>query len=176
MKFVNDRISVTIPDSTWTRYVERAQGNETAARGHVLSDAMVRLAHAWERDHWTPTEASDADVRELALRILTMQYFRDGNPGETCAYDVGRLLERWDAGAMMSPGQIEVMKNHARAWALNNLDEAALDRARANIALGDEIDRRYHEKRAMTGGDGWEIEIIGPMPSQIGLCRYGDEP
>jgi hypothetical protein len=36
------------------------------------------------------------------------------------------------------------------------------------------LDRRYHQHIA-ADCENWTIEIIGPMPKQIGMCDYAQE-
>jgi hypothetical protein len=50
-----------------------------------------------------------------------------------------------------------------------NPNHPAISDARESIINRIEVEKKYRESRANSD---WEIEIIGTMPSQIGMCRY----
>ncbi|WP_196160882.1 hypothetical protein [Reinekea sp. G2M2-21] len=56
-----------------------------------------------------------------------------------------------------------------------NPDKAivAIESAQRSLAFWSNLDIEY--RKAHANMDGWLIEIIGEMPSQIGLCRYQGE-
>lgn len=81
------------------------------------------------------------------------------------------------AGKQLSGSQKASERENARQLkllelrtTLPKLGNEAINKAEALIREKQSLEIEYRERQA--GTDGWTIEIIGPMPQQIGICRY----
>ncbi len=172
----NDRIRVTVSDDVAAEYSERSiylahiQGTQTPEqiqRGLVLSDAMSILGNSSEVTILESEPITEHEIEDRVIELLTIQHLI-----EHCRYNVGETLMRMNDGHRMSLG-MEADVEAARSWAHNKLRtnrSESMEIGKKSII--DERDRNLRYRQAKSNRDGFQIEIIGPMPSEIGLCRY----
>lgn len=154
----NSRIRVTLPESNFR------------SREHVFTGAMRVLGHRSELN--IPVlEPTDDEVRALAIENLTMKYL-----SENCRYNLYETLMRMIGGHIV-PGGMQADIAAAIACAQLELNENPaphIQEAKQQIHEQMRRDREYHERIASCCIN-WKIEIIGPMPTQIGTCEYRRE-
>jgi hypothetical protein len=152
---INDRLRVTLPVS------------EFRGRQDVFAAAMRVLAHRLELQIPTP-EPTEAEIQEYAIENLTHEYLV-----EHCRYNVGETIMRMMGGHRMSEGMaadVEAARSAARRELREN-PEHHMNEARQQIQNNLDSDYQYHTSIARCCQN-WKIEIIGPMPTQIGMCRF----
>ena len=172
--FENDRIRVTVSDELAKQYdaeyIAHLQGKQTPEqilRGLVLSDAMSILGNSSEAALLESEPITGQQIEDRAIELLTIQHLI-----EHCRYNVGETLMRMNGGHRMSLGMAADV-DAANAWARNELRTnrtESMDLGKKSIM--DERERNLRYRRAKSSREGFQIEIIGPMPSEIGLCRY----
>ena len=174
--FHNETIQVTVSDEVVARYLGRAahvariQGGQTpeqVLRGLILSDAMSILGNKSELSILENEPITDQEIESRAIELLTIQHLI-----EHCRYNVGETLMRMNGGHRMSLG-MSADVSAAGAWARNELRTSraeSMEMGKKSIMDEREMALRY--RRAKADRAGFQIEIIGPMPAGIGLCRY----
>ncbi len=155
--YENARIRVTLTDEQSARFNDR--------RDLILSHAMRVLGHRSELSILATETVSDDEARTETMEILTYQYL-----SEHCRYNLGETLMRMNGGHRMSCG-MSADVDAAHAQARNELIEnpALIELGRKSLADKLNLDRKYSGRIASSE---WQIEIIGDMPKQIGMCRY----
>lgn len=151
----NDRLRVTLP------------GSEFVSREQVFTVAMRVLGHRYETT-MPPVEPTDEEIEQAAFDGLMYEFL-----AEDCRYNLGEVIMRLRGGHKMSEGMsaaVEAAGVRARHEFRNN---PAPHLAEAKQRLTDvlNLDARYHAMIAAWCPN-WQIEIIGDMPDQIGMCRY----
>jgi hypothetical protein len=180
--FENNRIRVTVSDDVAAKYYERSfylahiqgtQTHEQILRGLILSDAMSILGNASELEILEALGGANAirdmDIENTALDMLTYEYL-----AEHCRYNLSETLMRMAGGHRMSEG-MEADVYSAKLYAvreLTNNPKPAMGRAEKTLKYLKQCEINY--RRAKSSREGFEIEIIGPMPEHIGLCRFDE--
>lgn len=124
--------------------------------GHRMSQGMQRdvmEAEAYAQGQLAPI--SDEDARTDLINYVLECVASGTEPTQRELHFKKKLMDMKTTGALG--------------------DEAASAVAEAADALNffHEIELRY--RKAHANMDGWQIEVIGDMPDQIGLCRYAAE-
>ena len=164
--FQNARVRVTIPDTDYERFLERAGHDEVKARGHILSEAMVKLANAKAaKDLAEAPSFPEEELVRVATNMLVLRHL-----SEHSHYEIGMLMQRWQGGHIMSAGmQCDI--NAAHGYAIAQLHgpyrQNWLNEAEKSLKLDHEVELKYRQQRGNWAN--WQLEIIGAMPSQIGL-------
>jgi hypothetical protein len=117
------------------------------------------------------TVPTDAEIMECAMEQLVYEYL-----AENCRYNLSETIMRMNGGHRMSEGMsadVAAATVQARAELRDN-PKPHLDDARHYLLTKIANDRDYHGKIA-SWCKVWTIEIIGPMPDQIGTCEYREE-
>jgi hypothetical protein len=155
--YENARIRVTLTEEQSARFDDR--------RDIILSHAMSVLGNRAEAAILETETVSDAEATESAVEELTYQYL-----SEHCRYNLGETLMRMNGGHRMSEG-MSADVSAARAYARNELlnNPSLVELGRKSLTLRAEDEKQYRRAR---GNSEWQIEIIGSMPKQIGMCRY----
>lgn len=180
--FGNNRIRVTVSDGTVNgyrdraEYISRIQGSQAPdqiLRGLILSDAMLILGNASELKILEALGGADAirdmDVENTALEILIYEHL-----AEHGRYNLPETLMRMRGGHRMSEG-MEADVYSAKLYAVRELannPKPAMERAEKTLKYLKQCELNY--RRAKSNRDGFKIEIIGPMPEHIGLCRFDE--
>ena len=154
--YENARIRVTLTDEQSQKWHD--------SRALILSHAMSVLGNRSEAKILETETVSDDEATVSAIEELTYQYL-----SEHCRYNLSETLMRMNGGHRMSEGMsadVSAARAYARNELLNNPSLVELGRKSLNLAA-------MHEKqyRAARGNSEWQIEIIGDMPEQIGMCR-----
>lgn len=155
--YENARIRVTLTDEQSAKWNDR--------RDLILSHAMSVLGNRSEAAILETETVSDDEANESAIEELTYQYL-----SEHCRYNLAETLMRMNGGHRMSEGMsadVSAARTYARNELLNNPDFIELGRKSLMMRADDE--KQYRRAR---GNSEWQIEIIGLMPKQIGMCRY----
>jgi len=154
----NNRLRITLPES------------EFEGREHVLTTAMRVLGHRSEMNIPVP-EPTEEEIRDVAIENLTCMHL-----WEHCRYNPREAIMRMMGGHRMSGG-MQADVGAARVWAhmkLRDNHTPHFIEAKQQILERLYRDRRHHEMIS-TWCQNWKIEIIGAMPTQIGLCKYRGE-
>ena len=155
--YENTRIRVTLTDEQSAKWNNR--------RDLILSHAMSVLGNRSEAKILETETVSDDEAAASAIEALTYQYL-----SEHCRYNLAETLMRMNGGHRMSTGMssdVSAAKTHARNELLNNPSLVDLGRKSLSFATMHEI-----QYRTARGNSEWQIEIIGEMPTWIGMCRY----
>lgn len=159
--YENSRIRVTLTDEQFEQF--------GGGRATILSHAMVVLGNRSEAAllDVENEQPIDAEIRTSALENIMVDYL-----AEHAHYNVNDILSRMMAGRIMSQGMerdIEIATAFATTELRENPNHPELATARESLVRRIEDEKKYRKSRANSG---WQIEIIGPMPTQIGMCRY----
>jgi hypothetical protein len=169
--FKNDTIMVTITDEIAISYEEWASRRGQTLRGVILSQAMSILGNESEKKLLEHESFSEQEIEAEAMNALIFEYL-----SEHCRYNLAETLMRTNGGHRMPPGMAADV-SAARSYAQNELSNnrrESLEIGRKSLKMDKSADLEYRTARSKR--DGWEIEILGPMPSQIGMCRYEVQP
>ena len=159
--FENGRIRVTLTDEQFDSF--------GGGRATILSHAMMVLGNRCEAalldsENEQPT---GAEIIKTALDDIMIEYL-----SEHCRYNVNETIMRYITARIMPQGMRREIES-AIAYAQNELCEnpkhTALSAARESLIRRIEDEKTYRKSRARCN---WKIEIIGPMPEQIGMCRF----
>lgn len=158
--YENARILVSLTDEQSAKYQD--------CRAEILSHAMSVIGNRSEAEILETEEISDDDATEATTEELIYQYL-----AEHCRYNLSETLMRLRGGHRMSEG-MSADVSAAEAFAALELrnNPELLDIGRKILAAAAEREQKYRRSRANSE---WNIEIIGPMPAQIGMCRYHEE-
>lgn len=154
--YENSKIRVTLTNDQSAKFDD--------CRDLILSHAMSILGNRAKAAILETETVSDAEANEAAIEELTYQYL-----SEHCHYDLGETLMRLNGRHRMSEGMaadVEAARAYACNELLNNPDLVEL--GRKSLELRAEDEKQYRRAR---GDSEWQIEIIGSMPEQIGMCR-----
>lgn len=157
--YENTRIRVTLTEEQSQRF--------NHSRGEILSHAMAVLGNRSERAILETETISNEDVEQETIEELTYQYL-----SEHCRYNLNNVLMRMYGGYRMSEGMqadVSAAKMYARSALINN--PKLIEIGKKSLQLRANEEKRYRQSRANSN---WKIEIIGEMPKQIGMCRYGN--
>ncbi len=156
--YENRTIRVTLTDEQSARWND--------CRATILSHAMVVLGNRSEGKIVATETPTDEEIRTEAIERLRDEFIL-----EHCRYNPCDVLMRLATGRIMSAGMwrdVETAVAHAHEEIERNpLPHLTSAREALQRRIDDEI--RYRRSRANSE---WNIEIIGIMPSQIGMCRY----
>jgi hypothetical protein len=159
--FENNRIRVTLTDEQFASF--------GGGRATILSHAMMVLGNRSEAalldsENEQPT---DDEIIKTALDDIMIEYLADH-----CRYDITDTIMRYITARIMPEGMKREIES-AVAYAQNELREnpnhPALAAARESIVRRIEDEKNYRKSRARCN---WQIDIIGDMPDQIGMCRF----
>lgn len=156
--FENGTIRVNLTDEQFESF--------GGGRSDILSHAMMVLGNRSESALMENETPDENDIKKTAIENLTIDFLSDH-----CHYNVNDIIMRMTTGRIMSQGMQRDVET-ARAYAEREFTEnptPALTAARESIARQIESERSYRRSRSNCG---WQIEIIGVMPQQIGMCRY----
>lgn len=158
----NHTLRVTLPSDEF----------EKIGRYGVFNDAMRMLGNRSEAAILKNEPVDDDEVFLLARSSLVTEWIVENG-----RYNTNETLMRMDGGYRMSIGmQRDVDRARAYADKIMNTDGDpqaidALINARAILERERAIELKYRNAIS-TWCHGWNIEIIGEMPEQIGMCRY----
>jgi hypothetical protein len=135
-------------------------------RADILSHAMSVLGNRSEAALISAEPITPPEIMDRAIEDLTVNYLVDH-----CRYNANEVIMRMTTGRGVSGGMQRDVET-ARAYATSELRENPsphLSAARNALKrlLGEE--QKYRNSRARSD---WRIDIIGIMPTQIGMCRY----
>lgn len=156
--YENDRIRVVLTDEQSTAFDD--------SREKILSHAMRVLGNQSEARILKSEGHQEDEVKDAALRELTYEYLSGHH-----RYDLTETIMRFNGGHRMSKGMaadVDAAKHYAQHRIIEDPEQAtAIGRRALNIELNSEI--KY---RGRFANNTWDIQIIGEMPEQIGMCRY----
>jgi hypothetical protein len=156
--YENARIRVTLTDEQ--------SANFDDCRATILSHAMRILGNRSEVNILENEQPEEREIRNEAFDILKHEHLQ-----EHCHYNYGELLMRMMGGHRMSDGMHRDIEN-ANIYASEMLERNPapyLERAKQSLADRQQLELRYRHRFA---DQNWDIQIIGDMPEQIGMCRY----
>lgn len=153
----NDTLRVTLPEA------------EFRGRYDVFNRAMRTLGNRSELKLLESEMPTTDEITDRARQNMVFDYL-----SEHCRYNLIVTLKRMTGGHVMSPGMQRDV-DAARAYA-----DGVLSGVDAAPALSEASEQLLSERAAemefrVAGGRdcaNWEIEIVGKMPEQIGMCRY----
>lgn len=156
--YENNRIRVTLTDEQSTVFND--------SREKILSHAMRVLGNQSESRILKSESHGAEDVEYAALQELTYEYLSKHH-----RYDLTETIMRLNGKHRMSKGMIadvDAAKRYAQHRMIEDPEQAAVIGRRAlDIELKSEV--KYRDRFA---NNAWDIQIIGEMPEQIGMCRY----
>jgi len=153
---VNDRLRVTLPQS------------EYLGRHNVFTRAMRMMGNRSELGLLEQESIPYEELERVALECARDEYLI-----EHTRYGASCVLMRLYGGHRMSEG-MQADVSAATTHALHELREnrsALLSQARTALQFQRDCEINYRRHYA-NDCQGWKIEIIAPMPEQIGMCRY----
>lgn len=148
------------------RLTDEQSGAFNDSRALILSHAMRILGNRSEVALLEQEAPTERELRNEAFDILVHEHLQ-----QYCRYDYLNLVSRMNMGARLSDGMMRDIEN-ARAYAERELEynpEPYLEQAHQQWNERQQIELRYRHRFA---DQDWDIEIIGTMPEQIGMCRY----
>ena len=153
---VNNRLRVTLPQS------------EYRGRYNTFTRAMRMLGNKSELRLLESESVSDEELERVATECARDEYLI-----ENTHYRPAEVMMRLYGGHIMSEGMradVRAATTHAMRELRDNRD-SLLSQARTSLQFhrDNEICYRQHYANDCRG---WKIEIIAPMPEQIGMCRY----
>ncbi len=174
---------------------------EQTLRGLIISQAMSIIGNRSEADILATEinePISEQDIRALATEILIAEYLNEHTkyrPGETLRRMMSGMLmsEGMQHEADMAQSYARGALNPLTTNEITEQMQANLENrreqqkivlaARPNLSVGAHAIQAAHDsllrdrtnelqhRRARSAFPSWEIEIIGKLPNQIGLCR-----
>lgn len=159
--FENAKIRVTIPVAVWERRMAEYGATAQHVRGTILSDAMAQIGYRWtEQELRGLPEPTETECRAWAEdSIFIREIFHGQHP-----YSPVDIMRR--IGGNMSAGMASVVAE-ARKIARETVTADDIEAARKKIVEGRARDAHFY--RARGNWPGWEIEVIGELPKQIGM-------
>lgn len=156
--YENAKIRVTLTDEQSLKFDDD--------RAFILSHAMRVLGNQSEVRLLTTETHNENDVEAAAINELTYAYLSEHH-----RYNMAETIMRMNGGHRMSQGMVadvEAAKMYARHEMINNPERTITIGTRAlELETDDEI--QYRNRFANST---WDIQVIGEMPEQIGMCRY----
>lgn len=156
--YENARIRVTLTDEQ--------SANFDDCRATILSHAMRILGNRSEVALLEQEKPTEREIRNEAFDILVHEHLQ-----QYCRYNYGELVMRMMGGHRLSDGMHRDIEN-ARAYATTEIERNPAPYIKQAVELWHErqqLEMRYRHRFA---DQEWNIEIIGDMPEQIGMCRY----
>lgn len=156
--YENDRIRVKVTDEQSAAFDDN--------RALILSHAMRILGNRSEVALLEREEPTESEIVNEAFDIIFHEHLQ-----QHCHYEYMSVVSRMNMGARMSDGMKRDIEN-ARTYASSEIErnpEPYIEQARQLLDQEKQLELRYRHRFA---DQDWDIEIIGDMPDQIGLCRY----
>lgn len=153
--FENKRIRVKLTD-------EQA-GKFDNDRAKILSHAMVILGNQSELNHLNQDTYTDDEYIEAGLNAFFYDQLVESHPD-----NVGEIIYRLENNHRI-PQRWAISISGAQAHAAAHERDEIIERGKQAIEFDQKIEKNY---RGRFSKSDWNIEIIGDMPEQIGMCRY----
>lgn len=167
----NKTIRVTVSDELYSKYLKnngsKTETLEQRARGEILSDAMRCIGNSHELIFMELEAQMGFDSRyDEIVDYLIAKYICEHHELES-----SEILMRYFEGHRMSERMrsIVIVAQVNALNALKNNREDVLNEFKIFAKHKFNIESNY--RRRFSKINGMEIEILGKLPQQIGLCR-----
>lgn len=153
--FENKRIRVELTDEQAAKF-----DND---RAKILSHAMVILGNQSESKQLDKDEYTDDEYYENGTHAFFFDHLADQHPD-----NVGEIIYRLENNHRI-PRRWAMSISGAQAHASSHTRDEIIERGKKAIEFDQKLEKKYRNR---FNDSDWNIEIIGDMPEQIGMCRY----